>query len=74
MADRQYAVVLYRDVDGGFWTDVPELPGTGSQGETMDEALENTREAVVLMIEYLRETGQTVPSGDPIIAKITVAA
>ncbi len=32
--------------EGGFWAEVPALPGCASQGETMDELLANMREAI----------------------------
>jgi predicted RNase H-like HicB family nuclease len=31
--------------EGGFWADVPALPGCVSEGETLDETLANIREA-----------------------------
>jgi predicted RNase H-like HicB family nuclease len=49
------AVIVFEAEEGGYWTRVPELPGAGSQGETVDEALENTSEAIALMLEYLAE-------------------
>jgi predicted RNase H-like HicB family nuclease len=71
----EYTVIVHEDEeDGGFWTEVPALPGTGSQGDTLDEALANTKEAIQLMIEYLREKDQPVPSPKDLIVKITVAA
>ena len=42
---------------GKWWLGyVEELPGANTQGETMDEARENLREAVQLIIEVNRET------------------
>jgi predicted RNase H-like HicB family nuclease len=32
--------------EGGFWAEVPALPGCVTQGETMDEITANLREAV----------------------------
>jgi len=32
--------------EGGFWAEVPALPGCVTQGETMDEIIANLREAV----------------------------
>ena len=40
----------------------PALPGCGSQGETLDEAITNTREAIESHIMGLREDGQEVPT------------
>ena len=35
----------------GYVADVPELPGCMSQGKTIEEALDNVREAVELYLE-----------------------
>ncbi len=42
----QVKVVVHEAEEGGFWAEVPALPGCVSQGETMDELLANVREAV----------------------------
>jgi predicted RNase H-like HicB family nuclease len=35
----------------GYVADVPELPGCMSQGKTVEQALENVREAILLYLE-----------------------
>ena len=42
----QVKVVVHEAKEGGFWAEVPALPGCVSQGETMDELLANVREAI----------------------------
>lgn len=45
--------------DGDWWVGyVEELPGANTQGATLDEARENLREAVGLIIEANREIGR----------------
>jgi predicted RNase H-like HicB family nuclease len=39
-------IVVHEAEEGGFWAEVPALPGCGSQGETMDELVANVREAI----------------------------
>ena len=41
--------------EGGFTCWVEELPEVISQGDTMEEARENLRDALALMVEYRRE-------------------
>jgi len=41
--------------EGGYIAFVEEIPGANSQGETLDEARENLREALALMLEVNRE-------------------
>ena len=37
--------------DGGYWAVCPEIPGANGQGETIEEAKENLKEAVKLILE-----------------------
>jgi predicted RNase H-like HicB family nuclease len=39
-------IVVHEAEEGGYWAEVPALPGCVSQGETMDELLANIREAI----------------------------
>ncbi len=54
-------VILHPAEEGGFWVDVPSLPGCFSQGETKEEALENIKEAIALHIEDMIAAGEDVP-------------
>ena len=44
-------VVVHEAEEGGFWAEVPALPGCVSQGETMDELLANIGEAIQAWLE-----------------------
>jgi predicted RNase H-like HicB family nuclease len=55
---RNYVVVIHEDPEGGFWGEVPALPGCYSQGETVEELKHNIREAIAGVVEVLREQGQ----------------
>jgi predicted RNase H-like HicB family nuclease len=39
-------VVIHDAEEGGFWAEVPSIPGCATQGETMDELLSNVHEAI----------------------------
>ncbi|NBD73712.1 hypothetical protein GVX82_01575 [Patescibacteria group bacterium] len=56
-----FPVIVEADPDGGFVVTNPSLPGCYSQGETIEEALANIREATLLCLEDLRETHQSSP-------------
>ena len=43
---RETFAVIVHEEDGGYWAEVPELPGCASQGETMDELLRNIVDAI----------------------------
>ena len=49
-------IVVHEAEEGGFWAEVPALPGCASQGETMDELLANMREAIQAWLEAWRST------------------
>jgi len=55
---QKYTVVIHEDPDGGFWGEVPALPGCYSQGETVDELSDNIREAIAGVLEVLKEEGR----------------
>lgn len=39
-------VVVHEAEEGGYWAEVPSIPGCATQGETFDELLTNIYEAV----------------------------
>lgn len=44
-------IVLDEQEDGGFTVNVPSLPGCISEGETVEEALRNIKEAIELYLD-----------------------
>jgi predicted RNase H-like HicB family nuclease len=39
-------VVIHEAEEGGFWAEVPAIPGCATQGDTLEELLHNVQEAV----------------------------
>ena len=39
-------VIVHEAEEGGYWAEVPSVPGCATQGETFEELLENLYEAV----------------------------
>jgi predicted RNase H-like HicB family nuclease len=39
-------VVVHKAEEGGYWAEVPAIPGCATQGETMEELMANVHEAV----------------------------
>jgi len=59
---QHYQVLLERDFEEGLWvTFVPALNGLSTFGETKDEALANTREAILGYLEAAAKEGIPVP-------------
>ena len=46
---------------GGWFAEVPELPGVMSDGETPQQALDNVMDAIACWIEAAEEDGRPVP-------------
>lgn len=39
-------IVVHEAEEGGYWAEVPSIPGCATQGETFEELLKNLYEAV----------------------------
>jgi predicted RNase H-like HicB family nuclease len=67
-------VLVHPDDEGGFWTEVPALPGCGSQGDSVEEAVEMTKDAIQGMLASMRAHGETPPEERTLAVTVTVAA
>ncbi len=52
---RTFSVVIEKDEDGIFVGSVPELKGCHTQGDTLDELMNNVQEAVELCLEVQKQ-------------------
>ena len=73
MAHR-YTVILEREDTGGYHVFCPVLPGCHTQSETVEEGIQNIREAIELYVESLIEDGLPVPQEDILIKPIEILA
>ncbi len=58
--------IIHEAEEGGFWAEVPALPGCVTQGETEEEVTSNLREAVELWLS-VDTTNAGVAQNDRII-------
>jgi len=56
----KFAVVVHAEPTGGYWGEVPALPGCYSQGETVDELLTNLRDAIAGVLEVMKEENRAL--------------
>ena len=56
-----YTILIHKAEEGGFWSEVPALPGCLSQGETIDDTLERTKEAIESYLLALKEEAVAAP-------------
>lgn len=52
---------------GGYLVEYPDVPGCMSDGETIEEAVANGREALRDCIAVFRESGLPIPQPGPIV-------
>jgi predicted RNase H-like HicB family nuclease len=39
-------IVVHEAEEGGFWAEVPTIPGRATEGDSMEELIQNLREAI----------------------------
>ena len=60
-------IIVHAADEGGFWAEVPALPGCATQGETMDELMRNVADAArgCLQVNIEEELSRrTFPAGE----------
>ena len=51
----EFTAIIESAPEGGYWAICPEVPGANGQGETINEAKDNLRQAIELILEDRRE-------------------
>lgn len=67
-----YSVIVHEAEEGGYWVEAPALPGCYSQGETLDDALDNVKEAIALYLEALMDEDMRIPMDSDVVFHVTV--
>ncbi len=52
---KKFTVVIELDKDGGYTSQVVELPGCHTQGQTIDQLMERTKEAISLYLKSIKD-------------------
>ena len=73
MKTYHYTVILEREQDGGFHAFCPALKGCHSQGDSLDEAVANIREAIEAYLQSLEAHGDPIPREDLLFKPVEVA-
>lgn len=74
---RRYTLLLIPDPETGVYTvEVPALPGCVTEGDTLEEAIANAREAIAGWIEDAEAHGEPIPeeADAPQVIRVEVAA
>jgi len=51
----EFTALVEAAPEGGYWAICPEVPGANGQGETVEDAIENLRQTIELILEDRRE-------------------
>jgi predicted RNase H-like HicB family nuclease len=57
----RYTVIIEPEIGGGYSIHCPGLPGCHSQGETVEESLLNIQEAMLLVVDVIRDKRKKIP-------------
>ena len=69
----KFNVVLQESEDGGYDVSVPALDGCFTQGDTMEEAMKNAKEAIMCYLEGLEKLNEIKSDPDLTIKEVEVA-
>jgi predicted RNase H-like HicB family nuclease len=47
----EFTAIIEPAPEGGYWAICPEVPGANGQGETVNEAKDNLRQAIEMILE-----------------------
>ncbi len=73
MEKHHFTVILEREVEGGYHAFCPALKGCHTQGDTLDEALVNVKEAIEAYLESRWNHGESPPVEDILIKPVEIA-
>ncbi len=62
--------VIHPAVEGGYWAEVPALPGCISEGDTIDEVIANIKDAIEGWLDVANE--RQMPQSPDQIVEISV--
>ena len=63
-------VIVHPSEEGGYWAEVPAIPGCATQGENMEELMENVQEAIEACLSVDLETYDL--TGDAQVLEVAV--
>ncbi len=64
---RHYPIVIHKDPDSAYSVTVPDLPGCFTDGETVEEALKQAREAIECHLGGILLDGNQIPEPKSIV-------
>jgi predicted RNase H-like HicB family nuclease len=66
--------VVYRQAEDVILAEVPAIPGCFSDGQTIEEARERVRDAILNFLEDLEESGEDIPEDVLHVERVFITA
>ena len=71
---QEYVLIIHPAEEGGYWAEVPALPGCYVQGENVEELLSEAPEIIEEYLAAVREDGGEVADNDSfLVATVRVS-
>lgn len=64
---QEYVLVIHPAEEGGYWAEIPALPGCFVQGESVEELLSEAPEIIEAYLAAVQEDGREVPIDEPVL-------
>lgn len=68
-----FVIIVHSAEEGGYWCEVPSLPGCFAQGEALDDLINEAREAIISHREALRAEGWQWGSAQTLATRLIAA-
>ncbi len=65
-----YNAIVHEAEEGGYWAEVPDLPGCVTEADTLDELKEMLKDAITGYLEVASENAQ--PIGSSLMMQVAV--
>lgn len=64
---QEYVLIIHPAEEGGYWAEIPALPGCFVQGENLEELLSEAPEIMEAYLSAVREDGSEIPINEPVL-------
>jgi antitoxin HicB len=61
----RYPVIVHKEKEGGCWLSFPDVPGTYTNGTSVEDAMSHALDALETMFMVTFGTGETIPLPSP---------
>ncbi|MBS3772050.1 MAG: type II toxin-antitoxin system HicB family antitoxin [Bacteroidales bacterium] len=63
----EYTIIIHQAEEGGYWAEVPALAGCFSQGDTVEETIQNIKQAIESHLMALKAEGRKPPKDQTMV-------